>query len=100
MNERLVGLLTQNESGRLTRRQFSAAMSALIAAPVAIAAPSPIGSVEHLNHVTVFVRDVAKVRSALPRAARHARAIAEVVVLKPISLAIRVVGASEFRGQF
>jgi catechol 2,3-dioxygenase-like lactoylglutathione lyase family enzyme len=63
MNDRVDGLLSQYESGHLSRRQFLTAMSALMAAPAALAALSaqaPIGTVQQLNHVTIFVRDVQK----------------------------------------
>jgi catechol 2,3-dioxygenase-like lactoylglutathione lyase family enzyme len=54
------GLLAQYERGLLSRRQFLAATSALMAAPLAFAAEPPIGSVQSLNHVSIFVRDVRK----------------------------------------
>lgn len=60
MNEELDGLLNQYERGLLTRRQFLAASTALLAASSALAAPAPIGKIEQLNHITVFVPDVQK----------------------------------------
>jgi catechol 2,3-dioxygenase-like lactoylglutathione lyase family enzyme len=60
MSDKVNGLLSQYESGRLSRRQFVTAMSALLATPAALAAPEPIGTVQQLNHVTVFVPDVQK----------------------------------------
>jgi catechol 2,3-dioxygenase-like lactoylglutathione lyase family enzyme len=60
MHEQVDGLLTQYESGGLNRRQFLAAMSVLAAAPTALSAAEPIGTVQQLNHVTVFVPDVQK----------------------------------------
>jgi len=60
MNDKVDGLLNQYESGGLSRRQFVTAMSALLAAPAALAVPEPIGTVQQLNHVTVFVPDVQK----------------------------------------
>jgi catechol 2,3-dioxygenase-like lactoylglutathione lyase family enzyme len=61
MNEKLDGLLSQYERGHLTRRQFLTATSALVATSSALAAPAgPLGKVETLNHVTMFVRDVQK----------------------------------------
>ena len=59
MRERLEQLLTQYESGRLSRRELLAALS-FLAAPLA-AAPSTepaIGAVRQLNHVTIFVNSV------------------------------------------
>jgi catechol 2,3-dioxygenase-like lactoylglutathione lyase family enzyme len=60
MDEKIDGLLRQYETGQLTRRQFVVAISALLAVPASLAAPGPIGRVEQLNHVTLFVRDVRK----------------------------------------
>jgi catechol 2,3-dioxygenase-like lactoylglutathione lyase family enzyme len=60
MDEKIDGLLRQYETGQLTRRQFAVAMSALLVVPTLFAAPGPIGRVEQLNHVTLFVRDVKK----------------------------------------
>ena len=59
-NDTVDTLLAQYESGRLSRRQFLAATSALLAAPSLFAAAPPIGTVQSLNHVTIFVRDVKK----------------------------------------
>jgi catechol 2,3-dioxygenase-like lactoylglutathione lyase family enzyme len=58
MNDGVDSLLTRYERGQITRRQFLAATSVLIAAPAALSAPDPIGSVQQLNHVTLFARDV------------------------------------------
>ena len=58
MNTEVEGLLTQYERGQITRRQFLAATSALLTVPAALSAPAPIGTVQQLNHVTLFVRDV------------------------------------------
>jgi catechol 2,3-dioxygenase-like lactoylglutathione lyase family enzyme len=60
MSDKVDGLLSQYESGGLSRRQFVTAMSALLATPAVLAAPEPIGTVQQLNHVTVFVPDVQK----------------------------------------
>jgi len=59
VNDKVDGLLSQYESGQLSRRQFLTALSVLATAP-ALAAPAPIGAVQQLNHVTVFVKDVPK----------------------------------------
>jgi catechol 2,3-dioxygenase-like lactoylglutathione lyase family enzyme len=60
MHEQLDGLLNQYETGHLTRRQLLAAMTAMVAAPAAVAAEAPIGTVQQLNHVTIFVPNVQK----------------------------------------
>jgi len=60
MKQKIDTLLSQYERGYLSRREFLTAMSALAAAPAALAAQAPIGSVEQLNHVTIFVPDVQK----------------------------------------
>jgi len=59
MNEKLDGLLSQYECGHLSRRQLLLAMTAIVAAPAA-AAETPIGTVQQLNHVTLFVPNVQK----------------------------------------
>ena len=60
MNDKVEGLLNQYERGQISRRQFLAATTALMAAPAAISAPAPVGTVVSLNHVSIFVRDVQK----------------------------------------
>lgn len=63
MHDQMDGLLSQYENGHLSRRQLLFAMTAIAAAPAAAvqaAAQSPIGTVEQLNHVTIFVPDVRK----------------------------------------
>jgi catechol 2,3-dioxygenase-like lactoylglutathione lyase family enzyme len=60
MDEKVDGLLRQYETGQLTRSQFVVAITTLIAVPASLAAPTPIGRAEQLNHVTLFVRDVKK----------------------------------------
>jgi catechol 2,3-dioxygenase-like lactoylglutathione lyase family enzyme len=60
MHDNVDGLLSQYESGNLSRRQFLTAMTALLATPAAVSAAEPIGTIQQLNHVTVFVRDVPK----------------------------------------
>jgi len=54
------GLLSRYEGGQLSRREFLAALGALMSSAAATAAGAPIGQVEQLNHVTLFVRDVQK----------------------------------------
>jgi len=57
-------LLSQYEKGSLSRRELLAALSLLVAAPSVLSAtqgaPSPIGAVKAMNHVTCFVPDVKK----------------------------------------
>lgn len=61
MHEKLDGLLTQYEQGRITRRDLLLGMSTLAAASGAMAAAqAPVGTVTSLNHVTIFVPDVQK----------------------------------------
>jgi len=59
-NEVVESLLARYERGLISRRQFVAAASALVAAPSVLAAAPPVGTVQSLNHVTMFVRDVKK----------------------------------------
>jgi catechol 2,3-dioxygenase-like lactoylglutathione lyase family enzyme len=60
MDKRVNDLLTQYETGRLTRRQVLTALSALAVVPAALPAQAPIGTVRQLNHVTIFVPNVQK----------------------------------------
>jgi catechol 2,3-dioxygenase-like lactoylglutathione lyase family enzyme len=60
MNDTFDALLNQYDRGHLSRRELLMGMSALMAAPSALAAPAPVGTVKQLNHVTVFVPDVQK----------------------------------------
>lgn len=54
-------LLDEYESGRITRRELLAALTASLAVAGSSAAAEPvIGNVRQLNHVTMFVRDVQK----------------------------------------
>ena len=59
MNETFDRLLSQYESGHLSRRQLLLAITAIAATPTQ-AAQAPIGAVKQLNHVTIFVPDVQK----------------------------------------
>lgn len=61
MNATLDRLLSEYDTGRITRRELLGALSGLVAAaPAAMAAEPAIGAVKQLNHVTMFVRDVRK----------------------------------------
>jgi catechol 2,3-dioxygenase-like lactoylglutathione lyase family enzyme len=60
MNDTFDALLDQYDRRQLSRRELLLGMSALLAAPSAMAAQAPIGTVQQLNHVTVFVPDVQK----------------------------------------
>jgi len=58
-------LLSQYESGSLSRRELLAALALIVAAPAASdaatqGATKPIGAVKAMNHVTCFVPDVSK----------------------------------------
>jgi catechol 2,3-dioxygenase-like lactoylglutathione lyase family enzyme len=54
-------LLTQYETGQISRRELLGGLTALaIAAPLARAAEPAVGTVTQLNHVTVFVQNVQK----------------------------------------
>ena len=60
MQQTVDTLLDRYERGQVSRRQFLMAVTALAGVPAAVAAAAPIGKVEQLNHVTLFVRDVQK----------------------------------------
>jgi catechol 2,3-dioxygenase-like lactoylglutathione lyase family enzyme len=60
MDQTVDCLLSRYESGQVSRRQFLTAVAALTSAPAVGAAAEPVGSIEQLNHVTLFVRDVQK----------------------------------------
>ena len=60
MEQAVDGLLGRYERGEVSRRQFLAALTALMSVPASAAAAAPVGKVEQLNHVTLFVRDVPK----------------------------------------
>ena len=63
MKRELDQLLTQYETGCLTRRQFVAALAVVAGAncaPVAAASAAPIGTIKSMNHVSIFVPDVKK----------------------------------------
>jgi len=63
MSAGLEPLLRRYEDGQITRRELMAGLSALLVAagaPAAHAAPPPIGTVKQLNHVSIFVPDVAR----------------------------------------
>jgi len=54
-------LLNRYEKGQISRRELLGALSAIAVAAPATAADQPaIGTVEQLNHVTLFVQDVQK----------------------------------------
>ncbi len=53
-------LLTQYETGGLSRRELLAALATLVAAAPVESAAAPVGAVRHMNHVSVFVPDVKK----------------------------------------
>lgn len=59
----LDSLLSQYESGSLSRRDLLAALALLVAAPAAANTSQtvkPVGAVKAMNHVSVFVPDVKK----------------------------------------
>lgn len=61
VQERLDQLLARYESGDITRRSLLGALAGLLAvAPAASATEPVIGTAKQLNHVTVYVQDVAK----------------------------------------
>lgn len=61
VQERLDQLLTRYESGNITRRTLLGALAGLLAVPPPASATEPaIGTVKQLNHVTLYVQDVAK----------------------------------------
>lgn len=54
-------LLARYESGGITRRSLLGALAGLLAvAPAGSATEPAIGTVRQLNHVTLYVQDVAK----------------------------------------
>ena len=62
MSAGLDHLVSQYESGRITRRDLIGALAALVAgaaAPPAVEA-APVGAVKQMNHVSIFVPDVQK----------------------------------------
>lgn len=63
MSAGLEQLVRRYEDGHITRRDLLAGLSALLvaagAAPPAAAAAAPVGTVTQLNHVSLFVPDVA-----------------------------------------
>jgi catechol 2,3-dioxygenase-like lactoylglutathione lyase family enzyme len=58
MNRAVDGLLTTYESGQISRRDFVAALSALVLAPKSAGAQQPVMRARNLNHVTLMVSDV------------------------------------------
>jgi len=60
MDHEVDTLLSRYERGQVTRRQFLTTVSALMATNAPASAAEPLGKVEQLNHVTLFVRDVQK----------------------------------------
>ncbi|MFM8533835.1 MAG: VOC family protein [Acidimicrobiia bacterium] len=58
----LDSLLSQYESGSLSRRQLLTALAAIVAASPASAAQTakPVGAVKSMNHVSIFVPNVQK----------------------------------------
>lgn len=62
MSDGLDRLLTQYETGRLSRRELLGALAVLVAAPSAasVAAQAPVGTIKHMNHVSIFVPNVQK----------------------------------------
>jgi catechol 2,3-dioxygenase-like lactoylglutathione lyase family enzyme len=61
MRHQLDQLLSEYESGRLTRRELLGALAMLAAAaPAASAQTGAVGAVKQLNHVTIFVPEVKK----------------------------------------
>lgn len=56
--EYLEDLVTQYETGRISRRTLLAALALLM--PSGKADAAPVGTVRQLNHVTIFVPDVTK----------------------------------------
>jgi catechol 2,3-dioxygenase-like lactoylglutathione lyase family enzyme len=59
MSQRLDDLLTRYESGCLSRRELLGALALLVAA-AGRAPAAPVGTVRHMNHVSIFVPDVRK----------------------------------------
>ena len=59
MSHEIETLLTQYETGRLTRRELLGVLALATASAPAIAA-APIGKVTQVNHVSIFVPDVKK----------------------------------------
>jgi catechol 2,3-dioxygenase-like lactoylglutathione lyase family enzyme len=61
MRHELDRLLSQYESGRMSRRQLLGALALVATAPASpVAAAVPIGAVKSMNHVSIFVPDVKK----------------------------------------
>lgn len=61
MDPSLDQLISRYDTGLVTRRELLAALAGLMAASTTAAAQSaPLGAVKQLNHVSVFVPDVAK----------------------------------------
>lgn len=68
MNHGLDQLLNQYETGHLSRRELLGTLALLVAAPPAIqaspqdlkASGPPVGTIKHMNHVSIFVPNVQK----------------------------------------
>jgi catechol 2,3-dioxygenase-like lactoylglutathione lyase family enzyme len=62
MSRDLEGLLTEYETGRLSRRELLGAIAMLVAgaSTAGAAAEPPIGAVKQMNHVSIFVPNVQK----------------------------------------
>ena len=60
MSHEIETLLTQYDTGRLTRRELLGALALAIASAPSAAAAAPIGKVTQVNHVSIFVPDVKK----------------------------------------
>ena len=60
MRNDLDELLTQYETGRVTRRELLGALALLVAATPRTGAAAPVGAVKQMNHVSIFVPDVKK----------------------------------------
>ena len=58
MSRAIDGLLTDYETGRLSRRDLVLTLAALAAAPLPIAAQSPALKPRTLNHVSLIVSDL------------------------------------------
>jgi catechol 2,3-dioxygenase-like lactoylglutathione lyase family enzyme len=61
----LNSLLSQYESGSLSRRELLGALAVMMAAPAAVdaatqGATTPVGAVKSMNHISIFVPDVKK----------------------------------------
>jgi catechol 2,3-dioxygenase-like lactoylglutathione lyase family enzyme len=58
MIDQVDALLNRYETGQISRRELLGGLTAIAMAPALTAAQPAIGTVESVNHVTVFVKDV------------------------------------------